>query len=95
MQALKVLVIAMAALIVAGVVTIAVTIANRASAPEDATEAAIALPAGARVLETALDGKRIALRLRLADGGETVHVYDLATGERRAALRLRRGGGGG
>ena len=94
MQALKVLVIVMGALIVAGVVTIAVTIANRASAPEGATEVALALPAGAEVLETALDGKRIALRLRLADGSEAVHVYDLATGERRAALRIGTGGGG-
>ena len=95
MQALKALVIGMGALIVAGLVTVAVTVANRAAGPGTATEAALALPAGAEVLETALDGGRIALRLRLADGSEAIHVHDLATGERRATLRIGSGAGGG
>ena len=56
MRALKGLVIVMGALIVAGLVTIVVTVANRTLDGGAATEAAFALPAGAEVLETALDG---------------------------------------
>ena len=92
MRALKGLVIVMGALIVAGLVTIVVTVANRTLDGGAATEAAFALPAGAEVLETALDGGRIALRLRLADGTTAIHVFDLATGRREAVARIEGGG---
>ncbi len=92
MRALKGLVIVMGALIVAGLVTVVVTIANRTVDGGAATEAAFALPAGAEVLETALDGGRIALRLRLADGTTAIHVFDLATGRRAAIARIEGGG---
>ena len=92
MRALKGLVIVMGALIVAGLVTVVVTIANRTVDGGAATEAAFALPAGAEVLETALDGGRIALRLRLADGTAAIHVFDLATGRRAAIARIEGGG---
>ena len=91
MRALKGLVIVMGALIVAGLVTVVVTIANRTVDGGAATEAAFALPAGAEVLETALDGGRIALRLRLADGTTAIHVFDLATGRRAAIARIEGG----
>ena len=92
MRALKGLVIVMGALIVAGLVTIVVTVANRTLDGGAATEAAFALPAGAEVLETALDGGKIALRLRLADGTTAIHVFDLATGRRAAIARIEGGG---
>ena len=92
MRALKGLVIGMGALIVAGLAVVAVTIVNRSLDGGAATEAALALPEGAEVLETALDGGRVALRLRLADGTTAIHVFDLATGRRIAAARIGPGG---
>ncbi len=86
MWALKAAVIAMGGLIVAGLIVVAVTIANRlgsdpASDGGEAT-APIAVPPGAVVIETALDDGLIALRVRLADGATRVLVYDRATGRR-------------
>ena len=92
MRALKGLVVVMGALIVAGLVTVVVTIANRTVDGGAATEAGFALPAGAEVLETALDGGKIALRLRLTDGTTAIHVFDLATGRRAAIARIEGGG---
>lgn len=37
----------------------------------------IALPGGARILSHAVAGNRLTLHLRLADGGEAIHLYDL------------------
>lgn len=92
MRALKALVIGMGVLIVVGLAVVVVTIAKRAddAKPEAASAerrmgtAPLAVPAGATVLETDLDGGRIALRLRLADGTMAVFVYDLASGRRTA-----------
>ena len=93
MRALKALVIGMGVLIVIGLVTVVVTIANRTlDGGGPPAEAALALPDGAEVLETALDGDRIALRLRLADGTAAIHVFDLATGRRVAVTRIDGGG---
>ena len=93
MRALKALVIGMGVLIVAGLVTVVVTVANRTlDGDRPPTETALALPAGAEVLETALDGNRIALRLRLPDGAQAIHVFDLATGRRVATARIDGGG---
>lgn len=86
MAALKVLVVGMGVLIAAGLATVAVTIANRMAAPAPqagpADAAALGIPPGAAVLETDLDGGRIALRLRLPDGRTEIHVFDLAGGRR-------------
>ena len=93
MRALKALVIGMGVLIAAGLITGVVTIANRTfDGGGPPTEAALALPPGAEVLETALDGGRIALRLRLPGGAQAIHVFDLATGERVATARVDGGG---
>ena len=93
MAALKALVIGMALLIVAGLAVVAVTIANRTLESGGPADAALALPPGAEIIETALDGRRIALRLRLADGSMAIHVYDLDTGKRAAIARIEPGGG--
>ena len=93
MRALKALVIGMGVLIVVGLVVVVVTIANRTlDGGKPSTDAALALPDGAEVLETALDGDRIAFRLRLADGTRAIHVFDLATGRRVAVARIDGGG---
>ncbi len=93
MRALKALVIGMGVLIAAGLITVVVTIADRTlDGGGPPTEAALAIPPGAEVLETALDGGRIALRLRLPGGAQAIHVFDLATGERVATARVDGGG---
>ncbi len=93
MRALKALVIGMGVLIAAGLITVVVTIANRTlDGGGPPSEAALALPPGAEVLETALDGGRIALRLRLPGGAQAIHVFDLATGRRVATARVDGGG---
>ena len=107
MRTLKALVIGMGILIVVGTAAIAVMIARRAgdgaagdnTAPAGASTAParIALPAGARVIETALDGDRIALRIALTGGGERVMIIDARTGRRIGAVDLMPGrsdGGG-
>ncbi len=107
MRTLKALVIGMGILIVAGTAVIAVMIARRgadgaagdntASGGASTTPAKIALPAGARVIETALDGDRIALRIVLTGGGERVMIIDARTGRRIGAVDLMPGprdGGG-
>lgn len=86
MAALKVLVVGMGVLIAAGLAVVAVTIADRmaARAPQagPADAAALEIPLGAEVLEADLDGGRVALRLRLPDGGTEIHVFDLEGGRR-------------
>ncbi len=103
MRTLKALVIGMGILIVVGTAVIAVMIARRggdvgpASGGASMTPARIALPAGARVIETALDGDRIALRIALTGGGERVMIIDARTGRRIGAVDLMPGrsdGGG-
>ena len=91
MRALKALVIGMGAELRARPVV--VTIASRTlDGGNPPSEAAFAVPAGAEVVETALDGDRMALRLRLADGTTTIHVFDLATGMRVGVARIEDGG---
>ena len=92
MRWLKASVIVMGILIVAGTAAIAVMLARRAG--DDGTgggaasgaPARFALPAGARIIETALDGDRVALRIALKGGGERVVVIDARTGRRIGAV---------
>ena len=99
---LKVLTGVMGALIVAGVIVIGVTIAGRMSGPAEppamagtAARAAapfgdvsVAVPAGASLAGITAAGDRLVLRLRLADGRESLLVLDLATGHRLGSIAL-------
>jgi hypothetical protein len=83
-QALKILVAAMGVLIVVGVTVFAVTVANRLQAARYARTAPparveLALPEGARVVETVPDGDRLLLRLDTPRGTEVL-IVDLASG---------------
>ena len=83
-QVLKLAVVAMGALIVVGVIVMAVTIALRFSGMAEADPAlsetiALTLPAGATIVETALDGDRLVVRLD-TPGGPVVQLLDLASG---------------
>jgi hypothetical protein len=53
-------------------------------------DARIALPWGAEIAETRLAGDRVLLRLRLADGSETVEIFEAATGRRLQRLTIDR-----
>ena len=97
MWALKGLVIGMGVLIFAGLIVVVVTIANRmggdgAAKTPMATESTLQIPAGAQVLETTLDGSRVALRLRLRDGATAIHVFNLADGKSVGVHRIEAGG---
>lgn len=95
MRALKALVIVMGVLIVIGVVVVAVTIVKRgarlAEMPATAGfgRAEIGVPPGSRVVETAIDGNRMVLRLVLVDGRTRMVVVNLRTGRRMGAIDLR------
>lgn len=88
MRGLKALVVGMGVLIVAGLAVVVVTVAGRiADPPEPAVGAVeapvaarVAIPPGARIVETATGDGRILLRLLLADGGTRILAIDLATG---------------
>ena len=97
MRALKTLVIGMAVLILAGVVVLIIGIVEKAGAEvagEPPAEAAgfdawIALPTGATVEETHLDGDRILVRLKLADGTARLIVVSAATGKQTGTIDLK------
>ncbi len=91
MAALKVLVVVMAVLIVAGIGAIVYGIATRLdlSRPSFA-DGRIELPAGARVVDMAAAGERLVLRVALPDARERLIVVDLARGRQLGALDLAR-----
>jgi hypothetical protein len=102
MRMLKPLVVVMGIMLVLGTAALIAAIILRAShrgaAPTDAAPAkaetapsrgVIALPAGARVVESRLAGGRILLRLALPENGEELIIVDAASGARLATLDLR------
>ncbi|MGE0650987.1 MAG: hypothetical protein AB7P12_04465 [Alphaproteobacteria bacterium] len=64
-----------------------------APAPAAIREHRLALPKGARVLETRLDNGRILLRAALDGGGEALFVFDAASGRLVARYALAAEGG--
>lgn len=85
---LKALTIGMGVLIVLGVAGLAAVVAQRtAGAGALRPAVVVAVPHGARVVETALDGDRLALRLETPDGPR-VTVVDLKTGEALSTVEL-------
>ncbi len=91
MAGLKALVIGMGIAIIIAATVLVTTIVQRgvdmngargtAAAP---AAGAIALPAGARVVETRMDGGRVLLRLTFADGAQRLLIVDAQTGARLA-----------
>ncbi len=98
MRGLKALVIGMGILIVIGLAVVVVTIAKRTSdrsgggadtAPTGRVFATdVAIPAGARVVETTADGGRVLVRLALPGGKSRILVIDAATGRRLGTIDL-------
>ncbi len=100
MAMLKGLVVGLGVLIVIALGIIAVTVTNRMSGggkPASTTGTApsaalgtvrVALPAGARVLETHVEDGRLVLRLARPDGREEVRLYELTTGRAAGTIEL-------
>jgi hypothetical protein len=102
MRALKVLVVVMGVLLVAGFAVVVVTIMSRISqrgtppaAPAVAHltpfgDATVTLPSDSLVMEVQGAGERIFLRLELADGSEMLLILDAATGAELGRIKLER-----
>jgi uncharacterized protein DUF6476 len=99
MRALKVLVVVMGVLLVAGFAVVVVTIMGRMTqkagpaVPAAARlapfgNATVTLPADALVMEVQGAGDRILLRLDLRDGTEMLLVLDAATGTELGRIKL-------
>jgi len=99
MRALKVLVVVMGVLLIAGFAVVVVTIIGRMT--QRATPAAVSathltpfgttsvtLPADSLVMEVQGAGARILLRLDLKDGTEMLLVLDAATGTELGRIKL-------
>jgi len=98
MRALKILVVAMGMLLVAGLAVLVIAVVERInhrppspspSAAHAARAATIDLPAGAHVISTEASGDRLVVRIGLAEGGEELLIFDLADGDRVAAIMLQ------
>lgn len=96
MQALKVLVVIMGLMILAGLTLLGAVIASRmahrppAAPPSTAafSAAPIDLPAGARIAAIKVGTDRLVLDIVLADGNHQLLVIDLSTGRRLGAIPL-------
>jgi hypothetical protein len=96
MRALKLLVIVMGVLLVAGAAALAVAIAYRlnhaaaisAAGATNGGSAAISLPTGAKIVSTEVSNGRIVARIDLPEGGVELMIFDLATGARISTVDL-------
>jgi uncharacterized protein YcnI len=92
MRALKVVVVAMGVLILAGLAVVAITVAKRASGPTEKPgtfeTATLAVPSGCRVIEMVPAGERLLLRLGEGERCRAILVVDLKTGAELGRLDL-------
>ena len=92
MRAIKGLVIGMGALILVGFVVVAVTLVMRmqgSRGPEGAPfQNVVQLPAGAKVVETVFSDDKIILRLRTADGAESLVLINSRDGRETGRIAL-------
>ena len=98
MRALKLLVVVMGVLLIAGFAVVVVTIMsrmNQKAAPTASTphlmpfgSTTVTLPVDALVMEVQGAGDRILLRLDLRDGTEMLLVLDAATGAELGRIKL-------
>ena len=96
MAALRVLVVVMGVMLVAGVALLVVVIAGRVSHKAASTgitqpfaAAPIDIPTGARIEAMSTGPDRVVLDIMLADGNRQLVVIDLATGRRLGTIPLR------
>ena len=92
MRGLKILVIVMAVMLLAGFATLIVVIAGRLShrgPPQPFAAAPIELPAGARIETMGVGSDRFVLDIVLPDGTRQLMIIDPATGRLLGAIPLR------
>jgi hypothetical protein len=96
MRGLKILVIVMAVMILAGSATLIAVVTGRLSRSEPATgpaqpfaAAPIELSAGARIETIGVGSDRLVLEIVLPDGERQLLIIDLATGRRLGTIPLR------
>ena len=96
MRALKILVVVMGVMILAGVATLVVVIAGRLPHGGSGTPSSppfagspIEQPAGARIETIGVGSDRLVLALVLSDGNRRLVIIDLATGRPLGAIPLR------
>lgn len=82
MRALKALVIGMGVLIVAGLIVVVVTIANRGGVarPTGFDTAGLGLPAGSEIAAIEAVGDRLAVHVRIPGEGDRILIVDPADG---------------
>jgi hypothetical protein len=90
-SALKVFVVAGGIVLVAGTILLAVLIGLRAGDGQIAQQApqALLLPAGARIEQVVVDGRRLVVLGSDGAGQQFLAVVDPVTGERLSLLRVR------
>ncbi|HTS90778.1 MAG TPA: DUF6476 family protein [Stellaceae bacterium] len=93
MRSLKILVVVMGVMLVAGLAVVIGTIINRASQRQPSAAAgfghsSVVLPAGARVVEMREAGDRLILRLDRSNGSQTLLIIDLTTGAEIGTIDL-------
>jgi Family of unknown function (DUF6476) len=96
MRGLKILVVVMGVMLLAGLATVAVVIAGRlgrgapqTAAPPPFAAAPIELPPGARIGTMSIGGDRLVVDIVLPDGDRQLVVVDLLTGRRLGVIPLR------
>jgi hypothetical protein len=96
MRGLKILVVVMGVMILAGVATLLVVIAGRVSRGGPATASSqpfaaspIELPKGARIETMSTGSDRLVIDLVLPDGNRRLVIIDLATGRFLGTIPLR------
>lgn len=98
MRALKVTVVVMGVLLVMGTIALVVAVVAKINhrLPSLSTAPApvmrmndVALPARARIVATKINSGRLVVRVALADGGEEILIFDLATGARTTMIMLQ------
>jgi len=101
MRALKLLVILMGVLLIAGIVALGFAVSYRLNhprppvpAPRGPVASTLDLPAGARVVGAEASGDRLVVRVELIGGGEELIVVNLVTGMPISTVMLRPGTGG-
>ena len=92
---MRVLVVVMGVMILAGFAALFIAIAGRLGQPRSAAPpaeavaaAAIELPAGARIESVGVGADRLAVAVALPDGDHRILVIDLATGRRLQVIPL-------
>lgn len=91
MRSLKLLVVVLGILIIAAVVTIMVTLVNRAGSGASGKPWAqtLQVPAGASIRDFRLDGDRLVIRLAVPGKPDELRVIDLARGRQTGAIMLK------